>query len=163
MGEREAHIQKEQDNEVTGVVVAVRLYRLSTLGQTPASIWDTEYSAFLASGKRCILQIAVDWPLSHSAGGIAGQTSVSHLSFSCSTCDIYSWPAQLLAALLRPAERQWVVLVILSVDVCPLRAGTRLSGRAWGPWRATRWSQGSAAAALEYVILSTAPWRTYIN
>lgn len=60
MGEREAHIQKQGDNEATGVVVAVKLDRLDTLGQTPASIWDTEYSAFLVSGKRYILRIAVD-------------------------------------------------------------------------------------------------------
>lgn len=109
------------------------IYRLGTLGQAPASTWNTEYSAFLASGKRYILQIAVDWPLSHSTGGTAGPTSVSYLSFSCSTCDFYSWPAQLLDILLRPTERKWVVLVILSVDLCLLGAGARLSGHASGP------------------------------
>lgn len=41
-------------------VVDVRLYRFDALGQKPASIWDTQYSAFLASGKRYTVQIAVD-------------------------------------------------------------------------------------------------------
>lgn len=63
------------------VMVAVSLYRSSTLEQRPARyrVLNIEYP-FLVSEKSYTLQIAVGRPLSCGAGGVSGQMYACHLS-----------------------------------------------------------------------------------
>lgn len=99
----------------------------------------------------------MDWPFSHSPGGIAGQASVSHLSF-CSL-PVISIPGQ-LSSWLPCWDKQRGDELIWSFCVCYLDWNEALRS-AWNPWRAPRWSQGSAGAALDNGVLRT--WRTCIN